>query len=111
MTARCARGPLCNPNKIYFPFSQDWLPTVQEVLHADWQEVWHSPHPPFFNVFCNLFVFNVFTCFIIKSPFLSAVKTNKSGSYSKDIIPQISQYEKLFFKLSAEIASAYNGSF
>ena len=38
-------------------FSQLWFPTVQEVLHADWQEVWHSPQPPFFTVFCKLFVF------------------------------------------------------
>jgi hypothetical protein len=42
---------------------------VQEVLHADWQEVWHSPHPPFFMVFCNLLVFNVLMCFIVISPF------------------------------------------
>ena len=46
--------------------SQLWLPTVQEVLHADWQEVWHSPQPPFFTVFCNLFVFKVLMCFIIE---------------------------------------------
>ncbi len=45
--------------------SQLWFPTVQDVLHADWQEVWHSPHPPFFTVFCNLLVFNVFTCFMM----------------------------------------------
>jgi hypothetical protein len=23
---------------------QVWLPTVQEVLQADWQEVWQAPH-------------------------------------------------------------------
>jgi hypothetical protein len=27
-------------------FSQGWLETPQEVLQADWQEVWHSPQPP-----------------------------------------------------------------
>ena len=32
----------------YLLFSQVWFPTVQLVLHADWQDVWHSPHPPFF---------------------------------------------------------------
>jgi len=33
----------------YLPaFSQLWFPTVQDVLHADWQDVWHSPQPPFF---------------------------------------------------------------
>ena len=26
-------------------FWQVWLATVQEVLQADWQEVWHSPQP------------------------------------------------------------------
>ena len=26
--------------------SQGWLATPQDVLHADWQDVWHSPHPP-----------------------------------------------------------------
>src|SRR5699024_12861293 len=25
--------------------SQDWLPTVQLVLHADWQVLLHSPQP------------------------------------------------------------------
>ena len=45
--------------------SQLWFPTVQEVLQADWQDVWHSPHPPFLTVFCNLFVLSVFTCFIL----------------------------------------------
>jgi hypothetical protein len=27
-------------------FSQGWLATPQLVLHALWQEVWHSPQPP-----------------------------------------------------------------
>jgi hypothetical protein len=27
-------------------FSQGWFATPQDVLHADWQEVWHSPQPP-----------------------------------------------------------------
>ena len=46
-------------------FSQLWLPTVQEVLHADWQEVWHSPHPPFFMDSFKVLLFKVFTCFMI----------------------------------------------
>jgi len=29
-------------------FSQTWLPTVQDVLQADWQDAWHSPHPVWF---------------------------------------------------------------
>ena len=28
-------------------FSHCWLATPQLVLQADWQEVWHSPQPPF----------------------------------------------------------------
>ena len=32
---------------IIFYLSHSWFATVQEVLQADWQEVWHSPHPPF----------------------------------------------------------------
>jgi hypothetical protein len=28
-------------------FSQAWLAMPQLVLQADWQEVWHSPQPPF----------------------------------------------------------------
>ena len=51
----------------YF-FSQLWLPTVQEVLHADWQEVWHSPQPPFFTVVCKFFVFNVRICSMAPPP-------------------------------------------
>jgi len=26
----------------------DWFATVQDVLHADWHDDWHSPHPPVF---------------------------------------------------------------
>jgi len=52
---------------LYFACSQVWFPTVQEVLHADWQEVWHSPHPPFFMDFFRSLVFNVLMCFIINT--------------------------------------------
>ena len=49
----------------YLPtFSQLWLPTVQDVLHADWQDVWHSPHPPFFMDSFKSLVVNVLICFI-----------------------------------------------
>jgi hypothetical protein len=43
----------------YYFFWQLWLATVQEVLQADWQEVWHSPHPPSFILSFNVFPFNV----------------------------------------------------
>ena len=31
----------------YLLFSHFWFATPQLVLQADWQEVWHSPQPPF----------------------------------------------------------------
>jgi len=40
-------------NYLRFVFSHSWFATVQDVLHADWQDVWHSPQPfpaVFFNV-------------------------------------------------------------
>ena len=40
------------PEEYYFCL-QTWLPTVQDVLHADWQEVWHSPQPPVLAVACK----------------------------------------------------------
>ena len=71
-----------------FGFSQLWLPTVQEVLHADWQEVWHSPHPPFFTVFCKFFVFRVLICSITLSSLCN---------YILGIVYHISFHFKSFF--------------
>ena len=49
----------------YLLLSQVWLPTVQDVLQADWQDVWHSPHPPLHMVVPYvLFPVSVFTRFI-----------------------------------------------
>lgn len=31
-----------------------WLPTVQEVLHADWQDTLHWPQPPVLELSCSL---------------------------------------------------------
>ena len=45
--------------------SQTWLPTVQEVLHADWQEAGHSPQPPVFKVLFRIALFTVLMCFLI----------------------------------------------
>jgi hypothetical protein len=44
--------------------SHFWLAIVQEVLQADWQEVWHSPHPPLAAVIFKLVWLIVLTCFI-----------------------------------------------
>ena len=42
-----------------FFFSQAWFAIPQLVLHALWQDVWHSPQPPFFALFAISRVFNV----------------------------------------------------
>ena len=48
-------------------FSHCWLATPQEVLQADWQEVWHSPHPPFLTVASIFLVSIVLILLIVKS--------------------------------------------
>ena len=47
----------------YF-FSHFWLATPQLVLQADWQEVWHSPQPPFLALSQRLRVSRVWILFI-----------------------------------------------
>ena len=46
-------------------FSHCWLAIPQLVLQADWQDVWHSPQPPFFALSQRLRVSRVLICFII----------------------------------------------
>lgn len=41
------------------------MATPQEVLQADWQEVWHSPQPPFFLLSSRSRVFKVTILFIV----------------------------------------------
>ena len=48
--------------------SHFWLAMPQEVLQADWQEVWHSPQPPFFALSQRLRVSIVLICFIVNIP-------------------------------------------
>ena len=48
----------------YFAFSQVWFPTVQDVLQADWHDVWHSPHPPVLIDSFSFLVLRVLMCFI-----------------------------------------------
>ena len=50
----------------YLLFSHFWFATPQDVLQADWQEVWHSPQPPFFTVLAISFVSIVLILFILK---------------------------------------------
>jgi hypothetical protein len=49
--------------------TQDWLPTVQLVLQADWQLDTHSPHPVLWSL-TSVFFATVVICFIIKPPIL-----------------------------------------
>ena len=52
--------------KSYFCLlSHCWLAIPQLVLHADWQDVWHSPQPPFFAEEQRFFVSIVLIRFII----------------------------------------------
>jgi hypothetical protein len=37
---------------------------VQDVLHADWHEVWHSPQPPVLTVAAKDLAFNVLMCLL-----------------------------------------------
>lgn len=57
-------------------FSQLWLPTVHDVLHADWQDVWHSPQPPLAIVFFKVLEVNVLTRFI---PFPPLINNDLAG--------------------------------
>jgi hypothetical protein len=45
-------------------FSHFWLATPQDVLQADWQDVWHSPQPPVFALFSRSRVAMVLILFI-----------------------------------------------
>ena len=47
----------------HFTASHFWLATVQEVLHADWQEDWHLPQPPFSAEALRLALLIVLICF------------------------------------------------
>jgi hypothetical protein len=49
-------------------FWQAWLATVQLVLQADWQDVWHSPQPPVCTDFCSDAVLIVLMCLAICFP-------------------------------------------
>ncbi len=52
---------------LFIAFSQRWLATPQEVLQADWQDVWQAPHPPCFAVSISLRVLSVTILFIMNN--------------------------------------------
>jgi hypothetical protein len=48
-------------------FSHFWLATVQDVLHADWQDVRHSPQPPCGALCAKVLRLMVLMCFIAET--------------------------------------------
>lgn len=54
---------VCNIGGYYFSDSHFWFATVQEVLQADWQELWHLPQPPFTAEAFRLALLMVVMCF------------------------------------------------
>lgn len=84
-------------------FSQDWLPTVHDVLQADWQAERHSAQPTVFNSFALLLICLI--CFT-KSPHsprilvivpTTSIKSNINSTiiaYSLTIFQIISYYNK-----------------
>ena len=73
----------------YLLCSQTWLPTVQEVLQADWQEAGHSPQPPVRRVFFSIALLTVWICFLI-------CITSKSKYYYPYILPCFATFCKRF---------------
>ena len=57
-------------NYLLFSLAHFWLPTVHDVLHADWHEAWHLPHPPFLAVALKSALLIVLICFITNPPFI-----------------------------------------
>ncbi len=62
----------------YLGFWQDWLPTVQEVLQADWQDVAHSLQLDWARLFLRVGLMTVIRCWFIlakplSSPFILAL--------------------------------------
>ena len=49
---------------LFLHCSHCWFATLQEVLLADWQEVWHSPQPPFLADSTRFLVSKVWILFI-----------------------------------------------
>ena len=55
---------------------------MQEVLHADWQEVWHSPQPPFFMDSFKSLVVKVLICFIKNSLLMISERSQTLGVHA-----------------------------
>jgi len=63
---KAAEPPFFDDTYLRFVFSHSWFATVQDVLQADWHDVWHSPQPlP--SVFFRI-GFAMVLIFFIRSP-------------------------------------------
>ena len=87
---------------VSYRFSHFWLATVQEVLQADWQEVWHSPQPPWAALFFKVAPLSVLICFI---PISLPNRDFKVLYHSVRLISTLS----VFFPLAAVTASQQAG--
>lgn len=85
-------------------FSHFWLAIPQLVLHALWQDVWHSPQPPVTALFAISRVFRVMMCFIDVSSYIGffARGTRKSP----DTLHNITRAEALLSTLSGAFRRA-----
>lgn len=77
----------------YFSFSQLWFPTVHEVLHADWQDVWHSPQPPFFMDSLRSLVVKVLICLF---PFI-LFSFHESITFESNCLPNLISHKNVSF--------------
>jgi hypothetical protein len=79
---------MCN---YFLVFSHFWLATPQEVLQADWQEVWHSPQPPFFTLFARSRVSRVRILFMMISPLIKKIETNEFIIPHRTVVVKVSR--------------------
>ena len=71
-------------HNINYAFSQTWLPTVQEVLQADWQDAGHSPQPPVLSDFTIVFLVTVVILFAIIDSSLSSCLLSILSVFQKE---------------------------
>ena len=98
--------------------SHCWLAMPQLVLQADWQEVWHSPHPPFFALWQRFLVSIVLICFIdidLQMRFYFSIITHEKNIVNSEhnffvCAHTIHQAEKSFFANTIELSArvSYN---
>ena len=66
---RCRQAAPSEASYLSLRCSQCWFATLQEVLLADWHDVWHSPHPPVVFDSAMSLVVIVLILFIVFPPF------------------------------------------